>query len=273
VPTPTSTPPAPVVTVEKPFEVLNRSFDRIWVVTLARAEARQARVRERLRGLDFSFHLGADKQDLDFAALRRDGVYDEALAREVSRRSRPMSPGQIGCALSHRQLYEETLREGHRRVLVFEDDVVPREADLPLVGEALAQLPASFDVAYLGWTNFERVTPRDRAKQAVYVVASAMRLMKWRPSQILRFHPRPYSPNLLRAGLHHCTHAYAFSAAGARKLLEAQTPVAHIADQLLIHMILSGKLEAYATVPKFFDQEAEPGGEASYVGRGVRRGG
>ena len=87
------------------WEELQRAFDRIFVVTLERATDRQARVRERLAGLDFQFHLGVDKRALDAERLRAEG-YDAAAARRVARRSRAMTPGEIGCALSHRQLYE-----------------------------------------------------------------------------------------------------------------------------------------------------------------------
>ncbi len=246
------------------YEALNRFFDRIFVITLPRATERQARVRERLAGLDFQFHLGADKLELDPARLAREG-YDERAARRVSRLSRAMTPGQLGCALSHRQLYEETVRNGWRRVLVFEDDATPRLDDLPALPAALEQLPPDFDLVYLGYTNFERVTFGDRAKQAAYLALAAARLLKWTPGQVLRFHPRPYSPNLRRAGLHHCFHAYGFSAACARTFLEEQRPLAHVADQLPVHLILRGRLRAFVTEPKFFDQALGPSGADSFI--------
>ncbi len=77
--------------------------------------------------------------------------------------------------------------------------------------------------------------------------------------------------NLRRAGRHLCTHAYAVTLEGARKLLAAQTPVAFNADQLLAFLVLRGRLEAFVTQPMFFDQEVFAGiapGEgtpASYI--------
>lgn len=251
------------------WDELQRAFDRIFVVTLERATERQARVRERLAGLHFEFHLGVDKRALDAERLRAEG-YDEAAARRVSRRSRPMTPGEIGCALSHRQLYRAALEHGWERVLVFEDDVVPRTADLGALPAALAQLPVGWELLYLGYSNFERVTAGQRAKRAAYLALAAARLMKWTPRQVLRLLPAPYSQNLRRAGLHHCTHAYAFTREGARKLLAAQTPLAFVADQLLVDLVLRGELEAYVTEPKLFDQEAGAGASAefSYVHHG-----
>lgn len=250
------------------WEELQRAFDRILVVTLERATDRQARVRERLAGLDFQFHLGVDKRALDAERLRAEG-YDADAARRVARRSRAMTAGEIGCALSHRQLYQAAVERGWERVLVFEDDVRPRP-DLGALPAVLAQLPASWELLYLGYSNFERVTAAHRAKQAAYLALSAARLMKWTPEQVRRLHPAPYSPNLRRAGLHHCTHAYAFTREAARKLLAAQTPLAFVADQLLVHLVLRGELEAYVVEPKLFDQEAGAGASArhSYVHHG-----
>lgn len=248
---------------------LQRRFDRIFVVTLERATDRQARVRERLAGLEFEFHLGVDKRALDRERLRAEG-YDEEASRRASRHSHPMTPGEIGCALSHRQLYRTALEHGWERVLVFEDDVLPRRAELGALPGALAQLPESWELLYLGYSNFERVTAGQRAKRAAYLALSAAGLMKWTPQEVRRLLPAPYSQNLRRAGLHHCTHAYAFTREAARKLLAAQTPLAFVADQLLVHLVLRGELEAFVVDPKLFEQEAGAGASAdfSYVHHG-----
>jgi len=252
--------------VKRAYELLNRWFDRIWVVTLARAADRQARVAERLRGLDFRFHLGADQADLDLEALARAGSYDPRRARAVDRHGRPMTPGQVGCAISHRQLYEDAIRSDHRRVLVLEDDVVPDAVALASLPAALAELPPEWELAYLGWTKFEDVTLGDRVKRAAYLPLAALGVLRWTPRQVLRLHPTPFSPHLRRAGYHHCTHAYAFTGSAAGKLLAEQTPVAHVADHLLIHLVLDGRLSAFSTRRSLFAQEHPPGGPESYVG-------
>jgi len=255
-----------------PGAVIGGFFDRVVVLTLARARGRQERVRERLGGLGvrFEFMEGVDGAALDREALARQGLYDAALARRADRFGREMNAGELGASLSHRRAYEEAIGHGWKRTLIFEDDLVPRAADLPALGAALSELPEGWDLVWLGYTNLERVTLRDRLKQAIYVPMAAVGLLKWTPGEVLRFHPRPYSAHLRRAGLHHCAHAYAVSLAGARKLLEAQTPVAWVADQLLVHLVLSAKVEAFVTEPQFFDQEryaapVEGGEPASYI--------
>lgn len=247
------------------YEFLNGWADRIFVVSLRRAEDRRARVRERLAGLRFEFLDAVDKRDLDRDRLVRTGAYDEARTRRAYRHRHDMTLGAIGCALSHRALYERMVAEGWERMVVLEDDVVPRLPEVAGVGAALGELPPSFELCYLGYWQNELVSTGARLKQLSYVALAPLGLSRWRPGETLRLLPRPFSAHLRRAGRHMCTHAYAVSREGARKLAEAQTPVRLAADQLLTMMILAGKLEAYTAVPALFDQESMEHG-AAYSG-------
>ena len=156
--------------------------------------------------------------------------------------------------MSHLEIYRRVLAGGWRRVLVFEDDVVPIPAALPFVGAALEQLPDSWELVYLGYDRNERVSAKDRRKQAAYRVLSALRLVKWTQTEVSNLYPRPFSPNLVRAGHHDCTHAYGITPSSARKMLAAQSPVALNVDSALTRVILRGEMEAYACVPVLFSQ-------------------
>ncbi len=256
---------APPDAVARAFEFLNGWADRIFVVTLARAAERQRFASAQLAGLDFRFHLGADKRTLDLDALGRAGVYDPRPRRRPAGAG-PLTPGQVGAALSHRRIYEETVRQGWRRVVVFEDDVAPRAHAIVALPAALGALPPDFDLVYLGYSNFERVTPWDRAKRLAYLALAPLGLVRWRPGEARRLHPRPYAANLRRAGLHFGAYAYAVSGEGARKLLEAQTPLAHAADHVLPWLVLSGALRAFVAEPRLFDERSgDVPGTASFV--------
>jgi glycosyl transferase family 25 len=240
------------------YEFLNGWADRIFVLTLPRAGSRQARLAERLAGLRYELWNGVDKRDLDRDRLIADGTYDERLARRLHRHGEIMPLGGVACALGHRAMHERMLAETWERMLVLEDDVFPLE-DLAPLPRTLAQLPPNWDLCYLGYFKYERVTPALRVKQAVYLVQSALRLMKWTPGEVLRLYPRPFSENLRRAGLHHCTHAYAVSRAGARKLAAAARPIAQNVDDFITRLVMRGELNAFITVPKFFEQEYHAG--------------
>ncbi len=259
----------PSAAAARAFAFLNGWADRIFVVSLARATERRARVKERLAGLDFRLVDAVDKLDLDRARLVAEGVYDERRTPRAFRHRAEMPLGHVGCSLSHRALYEQIVENGWRRVVILEDDVVPRPGALDLLPAALGQLPASWELCYLGYLLNETVTLRALLKRALYVALAPLRLVRWRTGEALRLLPRPFSPNLHRAGRHLCTHAYAVTLEGARKLLEGQTPVAFNADQLLAFLVLGGRLDAYVTQPAFFDQETLAGiacpGSASYI--------
>ena len=248
------------------YEFLNGFFDKIVVISLKRATERHPRIEERLRGLRYEIHWGTDKDEMDLAALERSGAWSPARARQVHRNSKLMAPGHVGCAFSHRAVWQAIVENGWSRTLIFEDDVLPRpEARGPLVEQALGELPSGWDLVYLGYEHGEVTRPWDRVKQASYLAFSALRLIKWTPRQVLGLHPSPFSPHLRRAGKHHGAHAYGVTQRCARILLEAQTPVAWMADQLLLHLAIGRDVEAFLTEPKFFDQDSLQGTTRTYT--------
>ncbi|HMD00914.1 MAG TPA: glycosyltransferase family 25 protein, partial [Ferruginibacter sp.] len=144
---------------------------------------------------------------------------------------------------------------GWKRVLILEDDAVPLNDKLHLVKAAINELPANWELVYFGYLKHEHVTPTLKFKRVLYSIGSTLRLMTWTPTMIKNLLPKPYSTYLKKAGFHDCTHAYAVTQDGARKLLAAQTPVVYRADDLLSATIMKGELNAFVTEPKFFDQE------------------
>jgi glycosyl transferase family 25 len=249
--------PAPAAPGAAPaFGFLNDWADRTFVVSLARAAERRARLRSRLAGLRFEFSDAVDKRDLDREQLVREGVYDERRTRAPYRHRHDMSLGAIGCALSHRRLYEDMVASGWSRMVVLEDDVVPRASTIELLPAALGELPPTWELCYLGYWQNEEISTGRRLTQLTYAAIAPLGLSRWRPGEALRLLPRGFSPHLRRAGRHMCTHAYAVSREGARKLAALQTPVAYASDQLLTLAVLQGRVEAYACYPALFDQES-----------------
>lgn len=247
--------------VARSYQALNDFFDRIYVVTLRRATDRHPGFARALDGLRYEVVYGQDKLDLDLADLEARGLYDERTARRLHRYGRPMTAGHVACIMSHRIVWRRLLAEGHERVLVFEDDAEAIPEAIEHAPAVLAQLPPTFELAYLGYDLHETVTFRRRLDQAAYVALGALRLIRWTAREAANLLPRPYSPNLRRAGRHDFTHAYALTASAARKLLASQTPVVQNVDTGITRLILNGELEAYVADPKLFRQR--PG--VSYI--------
>lgn len=234
---------------------LNKYFNKVVVVTLPRFADRQERIFEHLKGLDYRFFNGADKNDIDPEKVKTDGTYDEARAQKLQRQGKTLNTGEIACSLSHRNFYELMIEKGWERALILEDDAVPLYKDLHQLKTALEELPDDWELVYLGYLKHEKVTGGLKTKQFFYKIGAALGLMKWSSTMIKNFLPRTYSKHLKRAGFHDCTHAYAISRSAAEKLLRLQKPVVYRADDLLSSTIMKGELNAFVTEPKFFDQE------------------
>lgn len=243
--------PIPPATIQS----LQNSFEKIFVVTVPRFTDRHKKISENLQGLPFDFFWGADKLQIDPEKVKQDGTYNEVKAKELQRQGKELNLGEIACSLSHRMLYAEMIKQGWKKILILEDDVLPLIENMNVLPYAMKELPEEWELVYLGYLKHEEITPALKRKQFFYKMLSAIGLMKWNYTMVSNLLPKPFSTHLKKAGFHDCTHAYAITLSAAKKLLEAQTPVIYRADDLLSATILKGDLNAFITLPKFFDQE------------------
>ena len=234
---------------------MHQYFDRILVVSVPRFAERHVKLKTNLEGLPFDFFWGADKLELNYDEAKTNGTYDEQHAKKLQRQHKALNPGEVACSLSHRMVYAEMVKNNWEKVLILEDDVLPIAENLAKLPAALDELPDNWELVYLGYLKHEKVTPSLKAKQFFYKILSALGLMAWSYKMVTNLLPKPFSRHLKKAGFHDCTHAYAITLAGAKKLLAAQTPVVYRADDLLSATIMKGELNAFVTGSKFFDQE------------------
>ena len=237
------------------YSFLQDFFDKTLVVSVPRFTDRHQRLTHSLAGLNYEFFWGADKLQLDYDEAKINGTYDEQQAKKLQRQHKTLNLGEIACSLSHRMVYEEMLKNNWKKVLILEDDVLPNVEYMNQLPAALQELPADWELVYLGYLKHEKVTTALKKKQFFYKILSAVGLMAWSYKMVTNLLPKPFSSHLKKAGFHDCTHAYAVTLEGAKKLLAAQTPVVYRADDLLSATILKGELKAFVTNPKFFDQE------------------
>ena len=236
--------------------LLENYFDKIFVVTIERATDRHAQVKQQLEGLSFDFFFGTDKQTMDWEKIKiGNTVYDEVRTKKNNRVGKAMNAGEVACALSHRGLYQHIVEKGYRRVLVFEDDVVPLIENLSMLPVIIKELPENWDLVYFGYTKHEKVTSALKRKQFFYRLVSPLGLIKWTPAMVKNMLPLPYTEHLKKSGYHDCTHAYAITAQTAGLLLPKQTPVVFNADSLLSDVILKGEIKAFVIEPQLFIQE------------------
>jgi glycosyl transferase family 25 len=235
--------------------VLHQYFDKVLVLTVPRFKERHEKVKQRLAGIEFEFFYGTDKNELTPEFINQHYVYDKKASLSVRQVFPEMNTGEIACSLSHCNIYEAIIENNWKRVLILEDDVVPDFGNLASLPDTLKELPADWELFYLGYLKNEKIATSLRMKQAWYKTMRFFGFSKLTYRQISHLAPKSFSPSLLKAGFHDCTHAYAVSGEGARKLLQAQTPVRYRADNLLTALVLEGEINAYASKLFLFNQE------------------
>ena len=129
----------------------------IVVISLARAPERRRAIAAQLErlGLPFEFFDAIDGAKL--SPERVDAVYSPN--RTFMRMGRYLHANEIGCALSHMDIWEHMLRESIPELLILEDDVVLAD-DLPtLLATRDRWAPADARVVYLAHDMAPPVSP------------------------------------------------------------------------------------------------------------------
>jgi glycosyl transferase family 25 len=237
---------------------LNGFFDKIFVITIERAKERQIHIREEFKGLNFEFFVGTDKFNLNYEDLVSDQQYDDKQARRVPRYQQSLSLGEIACSMSHRGVYEQIVKNGYQRTLIFEDDVQPMFENMTSLADILREWPEDSGIVYLGYWRRENWKLSQKVKTTLYLLLHRLKLWGWHrftANRVRHLYIRPHSHFFNKAGFHDGAHAYAVSLEAAKKLLETQTPVAHSADHLLNYVIHHLEAcSAYVSRPKLFTQ-------------------
>jgi len=122
------------------------SIPPIWVVSLRRSIERRTRMEGQFArlGLRFEFTDAADARELSAGSLAE--VYSVEQTRRLL--GREMTPGEIGCSLSHLEIYRRFLASEQEELIVLEDDVV-LDAVFREVLASRHRLPEGWDVVHL----------------------------------------------------------------------------------------------------------------------------
>ncbi|CAG8717446.1 16336_t:CDS:1, partial [Racocetra fulgida] len=191
-------------------------FDRIYVVHLDYRTDR----RERLDKIA-SYH------GLDFVYFSAFTKNDEQILKKYG--SADMRPSQKACYLSHYFIYKLIIEEEYNNILILEDD-----ADLELnitatMTDIHRDLPASWDLLYVGHC-FESVGEEVGNSSSVHKLYKSVAPM--------------------------CTHGYAVSNLGARKLVKLLDPVIPrgTIDYSLTVVIKENNLSSYSVHPPVIAQ-------------------
>lgn len=210
------------------MSILNRVFDAVFVINLDRAPDRMKKIDTELRNLGVRYER---IQAVDGKALSA----DEIRHWTTPSCERLCTKGAIGCALSHRKVWEETVRRGLRRVLVLEDDAHFGENFERRFTQTWKRLPSDWDMVYIGCTtgcgDRERYTFFDWGMTGAFTVQQLLKDRKL-PTRHHAVNESIVVPDSASA-----THCYAITANAAKVLLSRMQRVSgmgHV-DQLITY--------------------------------------
>ncbi|CAG8831619.1 5595_t:CDS:2, partial [Gigaspora margarita] len=176
--------------------------------------------RERLE--EISSYLG-----LDFDYFPAISKNDENILRRYG--SADMGPSQKACYLSHHFIHKQIINKGYNSVLILEDDVDFEFNITAVMADIHRDLPASWDMLYLGhcFEGFGEQVGKSSSLHKLYKSVAPM-----------------------------CTHAYAVSYSGVRKLMDLTDPVTPrgTVDYSIAVVIEEKKVSSYSVHPQLIVQ-------------------
>ena len=200
---------------------LNTAVDRVYVINMDKDTERMKRFHEQMHkhGIAYTRVPGVVGASVE---------YHEGLSGFCNQFC---TAGMKGCALSHRMIWEDMLKNRYENVAVFEDDAVLHEDFNAKLRQGWEQLPNDYDIYYIGCDTFcENTDPSSKVF-----------------NKIFQTDPEVVDQNLKSVSGSHGTHGYILSEKCARVILDAQIHW-HVDTQIL-KWINEFNLNAYSITP------------------------
>ncbi len=239
------------------FNLLNSNFNHIYIVTIKRATDRHLIIENELHGLKYELFFGADYKDFTVDELTKNNLYSESLSKINHRYNKPIKGGMLGCSLSHRMVYEDVIKNNYENVLILEDDVFVKAFSKNNFENALKELPINWELLYFDYNKNENSPFYGSLKKMTYHIQKFIGVLNFSHKSIRNLFAKKYSNNLLIAGKHDFTDAYAITKEGAKILLKLQTPIQWFPDHLLAHACSNKLINAFCLKEKVFYQSSQ----------------
>ena len=188
---------------------------KIYVINLKRLPGRRQSMEAQLTtlGLEAEFVEAVDGLELSEATIKANCT--------DQKEPRKMTPTEIACAWSHRNVYKRLIDSKEKYALVLEDDAILSPEIVPFL-EFIPKITSDWELIHLCWTNLMGVNPfvfKDRFPFNLY---NQYKLKLGSP-------PREYRLGELLFPLFRAV-AYMVSRQGANLLTRHNTPITSLAD-------------------------------------------
>ncbi|CAG8568775.1 10152_t:CDS:1, partial [Diversispora eburnea] len=204
----------------RPFGFYKKTlgFDHIYCINLPSRSDRRGKIDiiAKFHDLDIDFVKAISSKDTE--------TLDRYLTYGVA-------PQHKACYVSHYKTYELIVSNNYQSALILEDDVDFEVNIKDFLNEIQPFLPINWDMFYLG-------------------------NCAWDTSNTIYYNGKNYGSDLLlsKSNRPACSHAYAVSLRGARKLLENLVNITKPVDVALIDLILANKIFSLSLLPSIINQ-------------------
>lgn len=233
---------------------LNNYYDKIYVLSLPRLTDRIEHVKKELEGLKFEIFWGVDKNEISLQELIDQKIFNKEQFKSFYKSPAEIHIGMLCCSLGHVNIYKDIIKNNYKRVLILEDDCLLLKENIAMIPQIHSELPSDWELFYLGYEKNEEYGFKQKLKRFVYRLLKTHAKLHISRKMFKYYYPKYVSQHIAIAGFHDCTHAYAVTLEGAKKLLTKQTPVYLNADNLLSFMVTNKKIKGYICRPKLFSQ-------------------
>jgi GR25 family glycosyltransferase involved in LPS biosynthesis len=143
-------------TIHEPFNPFS-FLDKIYVIHLDKNQTRKKKISQQLNRFtnNYSFFKAIDGSTLtppDYYPHISSILLDNYQPKQVGV---DLTPGAIGCAMSHKKIWEQTLSSSRiQNVLILEDDAILTE-HFQYLDKMLSYVPKDWDIIYLGSSQYQ----------------------------------------------------------------------------------------------------------------------
>jgi glycosyl transferase family 25 len=251
----------------KGFELLNTYFDKIYVISIERNfESRLAKLNENLEGLNFNVFKGVDGNLLSEVEIENN--YDDSNARKLFTEyckysfdkdiNRGFKLGEIGCALSHINVYRDIIKNKYEKTLILEDDAKLMFNLEKTVSNVISSIPQEWDLIYWGYRWYDSESRLSKLKRLIIYtpliyLLNLIGVKKYKNNN--QKYPKKFNKYFSKSGYHCGSHAYSITLKTADILLKQNFPVKYCADQLFSSLIRTNSIIAFVNVPMLIRED------------------
>ena len=138
----------------KPKNNVFDMFEKIYIINLNRRKDRKEYIEKEIGKYTNNYEIisAVDGNDIDIDNLENNIISEETKKEITSNKKKyglTLTNGAIGCALSHKKIWEMIHNQNYDNVLILEDDVQIQE-NIKNLKNIYNDIPSDWDIIYLG---------------------------------------------------------------------------------------------------------------------------